>query len=261
MFQEVYMKKILATVGVLAVLALASYTYYTLKAAQYMYSGPTSINVSGEGEVFATPDVATFTFTVEAKEADATTAQNKTAETMGAILAYLKEVGIEEKDVKTQHYNLYPQYEYPEAVCYSGYCPPRSGEPRLIGYQVSQSVLVKVRDTAKAGGIISEVGDQGAMNVSGLSFTVDDTDALKAEARELAIADAKQKAEVLAKNLGARIVRMNGYWEEEANPYYYGKGGAEMAISSDMGAAPRAAELPIGEDTITARVNISYIIR
>ncbi len=262
MFQESYMRKIVAALGIVAIVALAAYTYYTIKQAKYMYQGPTTISVTGEGEVLATPDVATFTFTVEAKETDASTAQSKAAETMNTILAYLKEAGVEEKDVKTEYYNLTPRYEYPEVVCSEwGYCPPHNGEPKLIGYQVSQSVSVKVRDTKKAGEIISNVGGKGAMNVSGLSFTIDDTDALKAEAREKAIENAREKAKVLAENLGTRIVRMNGYWEEESGyPMAYGMGGGMemMDSASYMKVAP---ELPMGENNITVRVNISYEIK
>lgn len=254
------MRKIAATIGVMAIIALAAYTYHTLKSARYIYSGPTSITVTGEGEVFATPNVASFSFTVNARETEATAAQNKASETMAAVLAYLEEAGVEEKDVKTDYYNLSPRYEYPQTVCTVYGCPPAQ-EGRLIGYEVSQSVTVKVRDTEKAGEIISQVGSKGAQNVSSISFTIDDEDALMDEARQKAIENAKKKAEMLADSLGARIVRMNGYWEESPSPYYYGKGGGvamDMAVSA---VAPRAAELPLGESTITSRVNISYEIR
>jgi uncharacterized protein YggE len=260
MFQELYMRRIAAVIGVMIVVALIAYTYLTLKQAQYMYSGPTSITVRGEGEIFATPDTATFSFGVESKEADATTAQNKASETMEAVISYLKESGVEEKDIKTEYYNLTPRYEYPEVVCTSFYCPPQ-GEPKLVGYQVSQTVSVKLRDRSKAGDIISGVGNRGATNVSGLSFTIDDPDAYKAQAREEAIKDAKGKAEVLAKTLGARLVRMNGYWEDEGGyPIPYGMGGAMDAVQSKM-MPERAAELPVGENTIVSRVSISYEIR
>ena len=258
------MRYIAAAFGIVAIIALVAYTYGTMKEARYMYSGPVTISVTGEGEVFATPDIATFSFNVEAKEDDATTAQNKAAETMNAVLAYLGDAGVEKKDVKTEYYNLTPRYEYPETICYSGYCPPQ-GEPKLVGYQVTQSVSVKVRDTSKAGDVISGVGNKGATNVSGLSFTIDDEDALKAEARELAIADAKAKAKVLAGNLGARIVRMSGYWEEEGGypiPYAAGMGGDNVKVMSAMESAPSVSpELPTGENKITSRVNISYEIR
>lgn len=263
MFQEAYMRKIAALLGIVGVAALLAYTYSTLKTTQYMYQGPTTISVTGEGEVFAKPDIATFSFTVEAKEADATTAQNKASEIMTAVLAYLKEGGVEEKDIKTEYYNLSPRYDYPEARCYGGYCPPSNDEPKLIGYQVSQSVSVKVRNTEKAGELLSGVGDKGAMNVSGLSFTIDDEDSLKTEARELAIKDAKEKARVLAESLGVRLVRMNGFWEEEGGypAPYYGMGGGDMMMKADVAVESAAAEVPVGENTITSRVNISYEIK
>lgn len=255
------MRKIVALVGVMAVVALAAYTYSAVKQAKYMYQGPTTISVVGTGEVFAKPDIASFSFSVEAKEADATTAQNKAGETMDAIVAYLKEKGVEEKDIKTGYYSLSPWYEYPEVVCTTWNCP--RSEPELKGYQVSQSVTVKVRDTEKAGELVSGAGDKGAMNVSGLSFTIDDEDALKAEARELAIRDAREKGEALARNLGTRIVRMNGFWEEEGGyPMPYGMGGDMMAKAEMSVAEPsRDAVLPTGENTITVRVNISYEIK
>jgi uncharacterized protein YggE len=259
MFQEPYMRKIVALVGIMAVVALLAYTYSTVKEARYMYQGPTSISVTGIGEVSAKPDLATFNFTIEAKEADATTAQNKVSDIEGAILAYLKEAGVDEKDVKTANFDLSPRYEYPQTVCTQWGCPPAT-EPKLIGYQMSETVTVKVRDAGKAGELIAGVGSKGAINISGLSFTIDDDEVQKAEARKAAIADAKEKAEVLAESLGVRIVRMNGYWEEQNGmPMPYGVGGDMMKSESAM-MAPRAAQIPSGENTYTVQVNISYEI-
>lgn len=260
MFQESYMRRIVAIVGVMAIVALGAYTYSTVKQAKYLYQGPTSISVTGIGEVSAKPDLATFTFTIEAKEGDATTAQNKVAETEAGILAYLKESGVEEKDVKTENFNLSPRYEYPQTVCTQWSCPP-AGEPKLIGYQVSETVTVKVRDAGKAGELVANVGSKGATNISGLSFTIDDDEVQKAEAREKAITDAKKKAEVLAKSLGVRLVRMNGYWEEQNGvPMPYGMGGDMMMKSESAVAAPRAVQMPSGENTFKVQVNISYEI-
>ena len=256
------MRKIGAAVGVMAIIALGAYTYGTVKQVKYAINGPTTINVTGKGEVFAKPDIATFSFSVEAKDASASVAQSNAAETMNGIIAYLGEAGVEEKDVKTEYYNLTPQYEYPETVCYSGYCPPR-GEPKLIGYQVTQSIAVKVRDTAKAGDILSGIGSKGATNVSGLSFTIDDEDSLKAQAREAAIADAKAKAKELANDLGVRLVRMTGYWEDQSGPQpYYGMGGDMVKTMSLAEEAPAVApQLPTGENKVATQVNITYEIR
>ncbi|HEU4677428.1 MAG TPA: SIMPL domain-containing protein [Candidatus Paceibacterota bacterium] len=261
MFQELYMRRILATLGIVGIVALVAYSYQAFKQAEYMYHGPTVISVSGKGEVFAKPDVATFSFTVSTKEADAVTAQNKAADTMNGITAYLKDAGVDEKDIKTTSYNLSPRYEYSSQVCTVTYCPPAK-EPKQIGFAVDQTVSVKVRDLDKAGEIVSQVGGKGATNVSGLSFTIDDPESLRAEARAKAIDDAKAKGKVLANELGTHIVRMSGYWEDNGGPIIYGmgKGGAVESAAVDQ-VAPRPAELPTGENTITVNVTLNYEIR
>lgn len=260
MFQESYMRKIGAAFGLVAIVALAAYTYSTIKSARYMYSGPVTISVTGVGEVNAIPDIATFTFTVSAKEADASTAQSKAKETMGKILTFLKEKGVEDKDVKVQYYDLSPQYEYPEVICTPWSCPP-SGEPKIVGYQLNQSMSVKVRNADDAGSIIGGVGEFGAQNVSGLSFTIDDEKKLKLEARDKAIEDAQAQAEKLAAKLGVRVVRMNGYWEESDYGYprpIEGYGGYGYAGDMAKEGSAVAMEVPPGEQTITSRVNVSY---
>ena len=254
------MRKIAASVGIVAIIALLVYSYSTFKSAQYMYGGPTSISVVGKGEVTATPDIATFTFTIEAKEADAVSAQNKVADTMKAILAYVKESGVDDKDVKVESYNLSPQYEYEQTVCTQWGCPSTK-EPKIVGYQVNQYVSVKVRDVAKAGALVSGIGSKGALNVSGLTFTIDDTDVFKTQARALAIKDAKAKAEKLAKDLGVRLVRMTGYNEDGGYPTPYYAASSDMMMKSESSERVQSAELPAGENTIKATVNISYEIK
>ncbi len=262
MFQDGHMRTIAKLVGIAAIVALLAYTYYAFVQARNVTDFPVSITVDGKGEIFAKPDVATFNFSVVAKEADATTAQTVGAKNMNDIVAYLKEKGVEDKDIKTTGYNLNPRYEYPQVKCTEWGCPP-SGEPKLIGYEVSQSVDVKVRKTDDAGMLISGVGELGATNVGGLNFTIDDEDSLKVEAREAAIADAKTKAKELADKLGVRIVRMSGYWEDQGGmPMYngYGMGGEMKAMSADASVSP-VPEIPGGENTITSVVHITYEIR
>ncbi len=264
MFQDPHIRKIASLFGILAIVALGAYTYATLKEAKYMYSGPITISVTGTGEVSAKPDIATFSFSVQAKEADATTAQAKAAETMEKILAFLKEKGVEDKDVKTQYFDLSPWYEEQAiAPCTQWGCPPQPyREPKIAGYQVNESVMVKVRKTEDAGMLIGALGEFGAQNISGLSFTIDDEKKLKVDAREKAIEDAKTQADKLANQLGVRIVRMSGYWEESGMRYPIdGYGG--MGYAADMAKAESmpVAEVPQGEHTVTSQVNISYEVK
>jgi len=264
MFSLPYMR-VLVPVGVLIfILALGAYVNLTLKQARYLYSGPVSISVVGIGEALAVPDVATFRFSVLAEAADATTAQNRSAESINTIVSYLEGEGIEEDDIQTEYYSLNPRYEYVEsrqALCIEGgYCPPPiQGQRVLQGYEVNQTISVKVRDTEKAGELISGVGERGATNVSGVEFAIDDEEAIRAEARESAISDAQEKAEKLAEDLGVKIVRMTGYFEDQGGYPIYGYGGAEMdAAVSTRSVAPA---IPVGENTVTVQVNISYEVR
>ncbi len=247
----------IALVGV--VVALGAYAYYTIQQSKYLYTGPVTISVLGVGEAVGKPDIGKFTFSVTQSGVDAAAAQEASASKMNEILTGLKEAGVEEKDIKTDFYNMYPKYKYEPRPCpYGQYCPSEQIED---GYEVTQTVAVKVRDLNKSGSLLAMAGDKGATNISSLEFTIDDDEVLKDEARAKAIADAKAKAEVLAKDLGVRITKMTGYYEEEggAVPYYgYGMGGDMMKAEE---AAMETPVLPTGENTTTSRVTITYQVK
>lgn len=241
------------------IVALVSYAYYTVKQANYMYMGPTTISVIGEGEVMAIPDIGQFSFSVTASGTDATAAQDASAQKINAVVSFLKDTGVEEKDIKTSDYNMYPQYRYKQTPCRVGmYCP---GEQVQDGFEVSQTISVKVRDTKNSGKLISGVGDKGATNISGINFTIDDTSKFKDEARAMAIKDAKEKAKILASDLEVRLVDMVSYYEDENNPipyYGYGMGGDTMMKAES---APVAPVMPEGENSIKSRVTITYQVK
>jgi len=252
-----YVQALVVLILLGVVTSLFAYTKLTYRESKYGEYGMASINVRGVGEVMAKPDIGNFSFSVMAEGADAASAQNDSATKINAILDYLKEAGVEEKDIKTSSYYLNPKYRYDSRVCpANSYCPP--GEPIIDGYEVSQTITVKVRNLDESGNLISGVGDRGATNISGLSFTIDDEEVLKAEARATAIADAKEKAEKLADDLGVSIVRIMGYYEEEFYPQYGGYGGDMMEQSVAQKVAP---EMPTGENMISSTVNVTFEIR
>jgi len=243
---------------IMLIIALGAYVHYTLRQAKYLYTGPVTISVNGEGEVMAVPDIGQFSFAVTASGEDAATAQSESANKMNAVLDFLKNEGVEEKDIKTESYNMYPKYRYEPRPCPAGsFCP---NEQVFDGFEVSQTVSVKVRDIQNAGVLIANVGDLGATNISGLNFTIDDTDRLMEEARVQAIADAKAKAKVLSDELGVRFVEMVGYHENDGYyPMpYFGRGGdmVEMGVKDMM-----APSLPTGENVVRSQVTITYKVR
>src|SRR3989344_2962186 len=145
-----------------------------------------SFAVSAEGKAVGVPDVAQFTFSIineggadiAALERDNTARGNK-------INSFLREQGIVDKDIKTEQYNLSPRYQ--NTFCRTGVCPP----PVIVGYTVMQTVVVKMRDFAQIGVILSGVIERGANNVSELIFTVDDPVKLENVARAEALIKAK----------------------------------------------------------------------
>ncbi len=249
------------TLGLLALFLLAQ-TFKTFKEYRFVGSGvaaTNTISVSGTGEVFAVPDRATFSVTVREEAKDVTAAQDQATKKANDIIAYLKGAGVAEKDIKTVNYSVNPKYEYSQGTCTQYSCPP--SKQTLVGFEVYQTLEVKVQDPKKAGELLTGVGGKGASEVSGLSFTIEDEDKLRSDAREEAIADAKAKAEQLASQLGVSVVRVVGFYEDAGGypvPMAYGMGGDALSVRNEKAAAP---ELPVGENKILSSVNITYEIR
>jgi uncharacterized protein len=229
-----------------------------------------TISVSGHGEVFAAPDIATFTFSVVSDKPTVAAAQQDATALANATTAYLTSAGVATSDIQTSGYSIEPQYSYQNAVCPQAptvgsgaepaapaiYCPP--GKSVLTGYEVRQTTTVKVRDLSQAGTLLSGVGTKGATEVSGLNFTFSDPDAVQAQARDKAIADAQSKAAALAKALGVSLVRVVSFNEGNGSspqPVVYA-----MAASGSTNAAASPAISP-GQSDVTDDVTITYEIR
>lgn len=250
----------------IALLVLAAFLFaQTIKTfAEYPYIGagiqPTNtISVSGEGEVFAVPDIAQFTFSIEEDGETPEEAQAKATERVNTALAFVREAGVEEKDIKTSYFNLTPRYESVRRVC-----PPQEPCPtdqKLVGFRVNQTIEIKVRDTTKAGTFVAGLANVGVQNVNGPNFTIDDDEVLRSEARTLAINDAKKKAKVLAGQLDVALVRIVQFSEDGGNypPMPYARQSMDMMESA--GGAPKAPDMPVGENQIRTQVTITYEVR
>ncbi len=254
--------KALFVVFILLAVFLAVESLSVIKEYSHIGRIPTSsnaISVSGTGEVFAVPDTAVFSFSIIESGKTVKGAQDKAAVKINAVIDAVKKMGVAEKDIKTIGYYSNPKYEYSSTVCtqsYPNYCPP--SKQVLTGYEVSQSISVKVRKTDTAGAILAKVGELGAGNISGLDFTIDDVDKVQAEARDKAIQDAKAKAEVLAKSLGVKLKKIVSFSEGGYQPYYVRDG--VMGISMKESSAP-VPQVPVGENRIVSNVTIVYEIQ
>ncbi len=207
-----------------------------------------TINIEGTGEVTVIPDIATFTIGVQTERPTVAAAQQENTDKMNAISSALKAEGIAAEDIQTSQYNIYPQYNY------------NDGDRSLRGYQVSQSVTVKVRDLDKVGDLFAQAGTLGANNVGGLTFTVDDPEQFRQEARVEAIRQAEEKAQFLAKETGIKlgqIVAFHEYSSGQEQPYY-----REMALAANdaagFGGAVAAPSIETGSTEVVVTVNVSY---
>jgi uncharacterized protein len=211
-----------------------------------------TISVQATGEVYANPDLALTTASVitEAKDVDEALSEN--TEKMNAVISFLKEQGIEDKDLKTTGFNIYPRYEYHERTE-----DRPSGERVLVGYEVNQSLEIKIRDLESIGAIIQGVTENGANNVSGLSFTIENQDELKEQSRGEAIEEAKAKAEKLASQLGVKLAKITNFSESSVYPRYYD---FSKAASEEMDAGGAVPSVEPGENKIEVTVNLTYEI-
>jgi len=219
-----------------------------------------TITLSGHGEVFAVPDIANIYFTITKEGKTVKEAQDAVALVEKASLDSLKANNVEEKDIKTSDASFNPKYNYGEP-CFSteGMMRPCFTSQKIVGYESSESITVKVRNTDDVGKIMQDLGALGVSNLSGPNFAIDDEDALKAEARKKAIEDAKTKAEALAKDLGVRLGRIANFSESGyPMPMYYGK---DVTMMEAGGTVSAPAQIPKGENTITSDVTITYEIR
>ncbi len=246
--------------GMLALFLLVA-TFSQWRSFQYIGAGiqpSDTITVSGEGKIFAVPDTATFTYTVDETAPDVAAAQAKATAASNAVITYLKAQGVKDADIQTSSYSVNPQYHYGTQVC-PNYGPCQSPEKIITGYEVSETETVKVTDISKAGTLLSGVGTHGISDVSGLNFTVANQDSINAQARDKAIADAKSKAGALASSLGVSLVRIVSFSDNGGGPGpMYEKAAGAMPLSSDAATAP---EIAVGQNSVISDVSITYEIR
>lgn len=255
--------------AVLILLIILS-VYFAIKVMlewrSYSSMSTSTISLSGYGEVSAVPDIANIYFSINKEAKTVKEAQDMVAEVEKSAIDMLKENGVAEKDFKATNASFYPKYEYQSEAgvrlsCNQWGCPPSSGKQVIVGYVASESITVKVRNTESVGAIMQGLGTIGVTDLSGPNFSIDDEEGLKMEARREAIKDAREKAKVLAKDLGVRLGKIANF--EDGGGYYptmYKSAVGNMELDS-MEQASAPAVLPTGENTISSTVNIMYEIK
>ncbi len=208
---------------------------------------PRTMSLAGHGEVRVAPDMALVTIGVTTQADTAADALKANTGAMQAVLASLKEAGIEDKDVQTSNFTVQPRYDYNTA----------NQPPRLVGYDVSNNVTVAVRKLDGLGAILDKAVSAGSNQINGVLFRVDKPDAAMDEARQLAVADAARKARVYA---GASAVALGDILSISES---FGIQPPIPLDSQMIARAEKAPDVPIarGEQVISVDVNIVWEIK
>lgn len=208
------------------------------------------IQISGEGEVQVAPDMAMIDLTVlrEAETAREALSANNTA--MRQVLDAMKEAGIAERDLQTSGINLRPRYRHPAK-------DNNLKEPKIIGYTVTNSVTVRVRDLKIVGAVLDKSVTLGVNQGGNLRFVNNDTKVAMKEARALAVADAMERAKTLADAAGIKLGRVVRMSEQSHRPRPI-----PMARQGMLAAAPVAESVPMatGENTYRVVVDMVFAI-
>ncbi len=241
------------TAFLVALIVLSSVLTFTfLENARYTDTGGT-VEVSGEGEVFAKPDLAIITFSVLTEESSADLALEGNSQKTNDVIEALKNYGIEDKDIKTTAFDIRPRYEYHRAET-----DRPEGSRVLVGYEARQSVETRLREMEKIGEVIESGVSAGANQVNNLVFTIEDEKELKEEARAIAISNAKKEAETLTRQLGVRLGRVLNFNEDLGGIGFMTRSLEMEEVAFDSATTP---QIETGENKIEAKVNIVYEIR
>ncbi|MDA1334807.1 MAG: SIMPL domain-containing protein [bacterium] len=246
--QKGFLRVLIALVLVMVVVFLGARTLREVRESRAIVPENT-ISISGEGSVFAKPDVGEITITIFKEAQDPEVVTRLASVASDDVVNFLNDKGIKEEDIKTIGYSLSPRYDY-----------TRSNGQVLKGWQVRQSLRVKIRHLDDSGDIIAGATENGAHEISSLSFTIDEPDTLEREAREEAIKDAREKAEALASDLGVRLGRIVGFSEGGRGGIYYAEK-SYATLDSVGGNAIPSPSIPVGENEITSNVTIIFELK
>jgi uncharacterized protein YggE len=198
----------------------------------------TRLDVNATGEVTRVPDLAIISAGVVTKATTAGSALQQAATRMQRVRAALKAAGVEDRDIQTSNINLNPEYRY-----------VNNQPPQLTGYSATNTVSVRFRDIANAGKILDALVKEGANQLNGPTLTIDKPEAALDEARAQAIAKGRARAELYARSMGMRVVRVVAVSESGSSypvpppmPMY---ARAEMAQAADSKIDPGEQKLQV----------------
>jgi len=224
----------------------------SLSMPAFAANEPALISVTGTGEVSAAPDTAFINSGVTTQGATAREALDANTKAMNDLLATLKEAGIEARDVQTSGFSVSPNYVYTDARDENGYSLP----PKINGYQVYNTVNVRIRDLETLGAVLDKQVTVGANTINGINFSVADPSKLYDEARKAAFADAKEKAGLYAEAAGEALGLLKSVSESQG----YDQPQPYMMKTMDAAAASSPVPVATGELSFSINVQVTWSV-
>jgi uncharacterized protein YggE len=206
------------------------------------------ITIEGDGKITSKPTLALLTVGLVSNGKDIPSVQADNATKVNAITSAVKSLGVADADVQTSNYQIQPRYEYPQ-----------DGSRRLVGYEITQTLGLKIRDLNKVGDVIAKATELGSNDVSGLQFTIDDPKELQQQARVKALADAQKKAKELTETLGVSLGKVVTFSENSGGypppmPMY-------AMNKAAFEAAPVAPDIQSGSLDVSSHVSVTFEVR
>jgi uncharacterized protein YggE len=205
------------------------------------------VSVGGQGSAFGEPDIALLSLGVSAEADSVGEARTQAADSMNAMLDSLKAGGVAEEDIQTTRFTVEPVYDY-----------PLNAPPELRGFVVNNVVTAKIRSIDDTGTLIDGALEAGGNNarIDSLQFTIDDPTPLEDEARRMAVAEARAKAETLADEAGAALGKVRTLSEgAQVMPIDFD----EQALAADFAQeAEDSTPISLGELEVVVNVQVVY---
>jgi len=239
------MYKYLVWVGTVVLVLVGIFLLVEINYVSSAAATSNTVSFSGEGKISAAPNIAQISASIVTQSSNSKTAQDQNSQKSKSVTDFLKKQGVDEKDIKTSGYNIYPQYNY------------TGGQQNITGYQVTQGYDIKVRDLTKISTILDGLVSAGANQVNNLGLQIENSDELMAQAREKAIEAAKKKANELKDQVGIKLGRIVNFAENSGGypvPMY------SYAKAEGMGGGG-GPDISTGQNEITVSVTLTYQIK
>jgi uncharacterized protein len=231
---------------VLSLFALAIAAAVPLQAQQ-MPPPPRILALVGTGEVKVRPDMALITLGVASRADTAREALSRNNTAMAEVIDYLKDSGIDDKDIQTSNFAVNPVYVYDQN---------NQQPPKITGYEASNQVTVTIRKLPDLGLVLDQAVSKGSNQIYGIAFSVAEPEPLQDQARRLAVADATRKAKLYAEAAGVTLGNITMISEQIAMPPV-----PVYAKAQRMDAAAASVPVEAGEQLIQVQLNMSWEIR